>query len=364
MRLSGNLSLYLGRQFLKNVGLICGILVSIIFLVDFIELLRRAGDKENITIGLVVQMTLMRLPDLTQKLLPFMALFGGMLTFFRLSKTSELTIIRAAGVSVWQFLLPSLVIAFLTGAFVLTVFNPLAATMEAHFEQLEAKYLEQRSNLLQLSSKDLWLRQVDPDGLSVIHARGALNQGIDLTEVIIFKYDRDEQFTSRIEADRARLRDGYWDLTDVLMTSPDQPGTVLDTMRLDTSLTVNQIQESFASPKTISFWELPQFINTLEEAGFSAVRHRLYWHSLLAAPVLLAAMVLVAATFSLRAQRQGRTGLLVMAGIATGFVFYFFTDIVYALGMSGGLPVQLAAWTPAATIALFGLSMMFHLEDG
>ena len=75
-------------------------------------------------------------------------------------------------------------------------------------------------------------------------------------------------------------------------------------------------------------------------------------------------MVLVAATFSLRATRRGKSGVLVMAGITTGFVFYFFTDIILALGLAGNLPVLLAAWIPSIAITLLGLSMMFHLEDG
>ncbi|MFT6557767.1 LPS export ABC transporter permease LptG [Sneathiella sp.] len=364
MKLWGTLSFYMGKQFLKNVGIILGVLVSIIFLADLIELLRRASGKDNITVFIVLQMVLLRLPDLTQKLLPFIALFGGMLTFFRLSRTNELTVIRATGVSVWQFLLPCLMISLFFGIFVLTVVNPVAATMESYSAQMDAKYFKKRTNLLMISSKDLWLRQVDDSGLSVIHARSAINQGVDLTDVIIFQYDKNEQFTGRIEAERARLRQGYWDLDNVLMTSPDLPGVVKDYMRLETSLTVNQIQESFASPKTLSFWDLPEFIDTLEEAGFSALSHRLYWHSLIAGPVLLLAMVLVAATFSLRATRRGHTGLLVMSGIATGFVFYFFTDIIQALGMSGNLPIPLAAWSPAITITLLGLAMMFHLEDG
>ncbi len=364
MKFWGSLSLYLGKQFIKNVAIIFGVLASIIILVDLIELLRRASGKDNITVLIIIQMVFLRLPDLLQKLLPFIALFGGMLTFFRLSRTNELTVIRSAGVSVWQFLLPSLGTALIFGVFVLTVLNPIAATMVSHFNQMEAKYYNKRTNLLMISSRDLWLRQIDDHGLSVIHARSAINHGVDLADVIIFQYDLKEKFIGRIEAERARLRQGYWDLNNVLITSPDQPGIVKDNLQLDTSLTVEQIQESFASPKTLSFWDLPEFIETLEQAGFSALEHRIYWHSLTSGPVLLFAMVLVAATFSLRATRRGQTSLLIMSGIATGFFFYFMTDIIQALGMSGNLPVPLAAWSPAITITLLGLAMMFHLEDG
>ena len=348
IQLPNTLSVYLGKQFLKNTAIIFGVLMTIVFLADFIEALRRGGDRDDMTIGM----------------LPFIALFGAMLTFFRLAKTSELAVIRATGVSIWQFLFPALSIAFAFGILVLTVINPIAAAMQAENDRMEAKYFERQSNLLTLSTNDLWLRQVDEDGLSVIHARGVVNQGIDLTDVIIFQYDRGDIFTGRLDADKARLRPGYWDLENVVITGPNRPAERRERLEVPTSLTLLQIQESFASPATLSFWDLPSFIATLEKAGFSGDRHRLYFYSLIAGPILLLAMVLVAATFSLRSLRQGRTVMMVLGGIVTGFVFYFMTDIIYALGLAGNLPVLLAAFIPAAAITLFGLAMMFHLEDG
>ena len=127
---------------------------------------------------------------------------------------------------------------------------------------------------------------------------------------------------------------------------------------------MGQIQDSFASPDTMSFWALPGFIKTLEDAGFSALRHRLHWHSLLSGPLLLFAMVLLAASFSLKLTRSGGTGLLMAGGVASGFVLYFLTDVSLALGISGGIPVVLAAWAPAVASTLLGFALLLHLEDG
>ena len=113
-----------------------------------------------------------------------------------------------------------------------------------------------------------------------------------------------------------------------------------------------------------SLQSLPHFIETLEKAGFSAVRHKLHWHTLMSLPVLLCAMILLAATFSLRQLRFGGAGLLLASGVLTGFLFYFLTDVVYAFGLAGSLPVALAAWTPVGICALLALVMLFHLEDG
>ena len=98
--------------------------------------------------------------------------------------------------------------------------------------------------------------------------------------------------------------------------------------------------------------------------GFSAREHRLYWHGLLALPLLLSAMLLIGTTSSLRLVRRGGTGLLITAGLVTGFTFYILSDIVFAIGLSGRLPAILAAWIPAGVAVLLGLTTLLHLEDG
>jgi lipopolysaccharide export system permease protein len=114
----------------------------------------------------------------------------------------------------------------------------------------------------------------------------------------------------------------------------------------------------------MSFWDLPGFIALLEQSGFPAQRHRLHFNVLLARPFLFCAMVLVAATFSLRMQRRGGATLMIVCGVVSGFLLYFLSDIVFALGLSAKLPVTLAAWTPTGVSLIFGISMLLHLEDG
>jgi lipopolysaccharide export system permease protein len=56
--------------------------------------------------------------------------------------------------------------------------------------------------------------------------------------------------------------------------------------------------------------------------------------------------------------------MLLVSGVAAGFLLYFLSDIVVALGLSAKIPVLLAAWTPAGISTIFGISMLLHLEDG
>ena len=340
--------------------------LMLILLFDTIELLRRAAIKPNVTFAQVFEMALMKLPYMGQQTFPFAVLFGGMMSFWRLTRYHELVVTRAAGVSAWQFLLPVLVLAFLLGVLKIMAFNPLASATLSRFEQLEAVNLRGQRSFLALAASGLWLRQSSGDGQAVVHANSVLQQGndVELNNVVVFLYEGKDRFTSRIDASYARLEDGFWHMRDAWVHNPEKKPVFEKEYWLETDLTLATIQDNFAPPETMSFWSLPGFIESLEGAGFTAVRHRLYWHSLLAAPLLMCAMVLIAATFTLRHARRGGTVFVISGGVLTGFILYFFSDVVFALGLSDSIPVTLAAWTPSGVSTLLGLAMLLHLEDG
>lgn len=364
MRLSLTLSAYIGRQFAVRFAAVLLALSAITYLFDTIELMRRAASRVDVTFSIVLQLSLLRLPQLIQEMIPFMVLFATMLTFWRLSRSHELTVVRAAGISVWQFLLPALAIVLLIGAFRLAVLNPVGAVMYSRYEQTEAKLLRGQTSLLAVAQSGFWLRQTDGKSNAVIHAQRVSSQHMELYNVIVFMFEGKDRFSGRIDAASARLGSGAWILQDATISDPERGSRFEKTYSLPTDMTVERIQESFASPETISFWELPSFIRVLENAGFSAVRHRLYWHRLLAGPLLLLSMVLLAATFSLRPPRRGGTFALVAAGIMAGFVLYFVSNLVAALGQTASIPVVLAAWTPAGVSTLVAVTLLLHLEDG
>lgn len=366
MRLSATMSVYIGRQFLVNFVMIFLVFLAMILLLDIVELLRRTASRPEITFAMVTEMALLKLPHMGQETFPFAALFSGMATFWRLTRNHELVVTRAAGVSAWQFLLPALAIAFMLGILKITALNPLASATLARFERLEAVRLKGQSSFLALSGEGLWLRQAGRTGQSVVHSASVLQQGVDveLKDVIVFMYEGLDRFVGRIDAESAWLEDGFWRLSNAWITAPEETAVFEKEYWLETDLTLARIQDSFAPPETMSFWSLPGFIGTLENAGFSAVRHRLHWHTLLATPLLMCAMILIAATFTLRHARRGGTTFIIVSGVLTGFVFYFFSDVVFALGLSDSIPVVLAAWTPSGVTTLLGIAMLLHLEDG
>lgn len=364
MRLSLTFSAYIGRVFWFWVATVFVSLIAIIFLFDVVELLRRAASRDEAGLGEVLQMALFKLPHMAQIMLPFAVLFGGMMAFWRLTRSHELIVARAAGVSAWQFLLPALLVAFLLAIFKIAVFSPFASAMSARYEHLESKLLKGRVSLLAVSDGGLWLRQPSSRGHAVLHAGRIAQDSMELSDVIVFLFEDQDRFVGRIDAHSATLMPGHWLLRNATLSGEGKPPERVDEVRVATELTTEKIQDSFAPPETLSFWDLPGFIALLERAGFSALRHKLYFHSLLAAPFLQCAMVLLAAIFTMRSARRGGTSFVIGAGVVAGFLVYFISDLIFALGMSARLPVLLAAWAPAAVTTMLGLASLLHLEDG
>jgi len=356
---------YIARQFFGWCAGIFLAMLTIVFILDYVELIRRAGTRPDATLLVLLEMAALKQPYMAQQIMPFAILFGTMMAFWRLTRSHELVVARAAGISAWQFLAPPLSGAFLIGVIVVTIFNPIASVMQASYEQLENRVLRAGGDQLNLSRSGLWLRQSDAKGdQAIVHAEGFHVKQQALQDVMILFLAGDTKLIKRIDAKEAVLRDGAWEVLDGYEWQPEKPLVPFDRIDVATNLTARKIQDSLASPETMSFWELPGFINLLDSSGFSSQRHRLYFNALLARPFLYAAMVLIAASFSMRMQRRGGATLMIAAGVAAGFALYFLSDVVFALGLSATIPIALAAWTPTGVTCLLGTSLLLHLEDG
>ena len=173
------LSIYISRQFAAALTAMLLALTGLVALFDFLELLRRSVSKPDATFGLVSEIEALRLPYISMQILPFAVLLGGIMCFWRLTRSSELIVARAAGVSAWEFLAAPTFCALLFGVVAVTVGTPLSSIMLARAEVMDNTYLRTGGGPLALDGGQLWLRQSDraltPQGVAIIHARGRAN---------------------------------------------------------------------------------------------------------------------------------------------------------------------------------------------
>jgi lipopolysaccharide export system permease protein len=364
------LSVYFGRQFAAAVIVMLAALSALVALFDFLELLRESVSSTNATFGVVVEMELLRVPWIIMQIMPFAVLLGGIFAFWRLTRSSELVVARAAGISAWQFLATPVLLATFLGAFGTAALSPLSAAMFARAETLYNAYLAVGGGPLSLTGGDLWVRQADdgltPNGVAVLHATNVRLSAnvLRADKVSVLRLDRNTNLLQRLEAREAVLAGGAWRLQAVSVLLPDANPVHRPELSFPTDLTVHRVQESFASPNALSFWALPGFIRLLQRSGFSAIQHQLAFQALLALPLLCATMALVAAGFSMRPSRRGGATQMLISGVGCGFALFMISDVAGQFGTSGAIPVVLAAWAPAVAGLLLALALLLHLEDG
>jgi lipopolysaccharide export system permease protein len=362
--MTGTLARYFGLRFFNTfLAVLIGLFVLIV-LIDYIEMMRRMGDVEGISAVAVAQISLLRVPQVVERVFPLCILVATMSCYLDLSRRLELVVSRAAGMSAWQFVAPAVLIALFIGAIATAAFNPLVAVMAERAKRLEAQYSGDVQSGLQQTENGFWVTQRSDTGHSIINAAGSREQGVLLSHVTAFVFDQRGSFVERVEAKSAALEPGHWRLQEARIYTIGAPPGVRQSYQLETNLTPTQVREKFSTPETVPFWQLPNFIDSAERAGLTAAGYHLQFQKLLARPFTLAAMVLLAAAFSLRLFRFGGVQKMVLGGLTSGFLLYVLIKVTDDLSKAEMLSPTVAAWLPAVIGGMVGFVALLHQEDG
>ena len=355
---------YIARSFLLTILATFALCAVLIFMIDIVELLRQAGKFGRVPTLQIAVMALLRLPAYTEILLPFCVLVGAIGALLLLSRKSELTVMRAAGMSAWQFVRPGIRIALLFGLLAVAVYNPLAAWARAESERRFAEAFGRESAVLRSEGGGAWLRQDGTDGPSVLIAGSASSDGRALTTVMFLQFDKEGRFVERIDGKRATLRESHWHIEDAVLSRIGREPESYGIYMVSTFLTPERVTDALGSALSLSFWDLPGLIEVTEKTGLSASRFRVQYETLLARPALLIVMVLLAATVSLRSFRSGGIQTMVVTGMIGGFGFFLLAEVSRQIGVAGLAPPALAVWVPVAVACCGTLTVLLHQEDG
>ncbi|MFA9229122.1 MAG: LPS export ABC transporter permease LptG [Microgenomates group bacterium] len=363
------LSLYFARRFLAMFALVFTIFLGILWLIETIEVLRKYAST-GIAMTDALFLAVLTTPESLYRILPLLMMLSSVALFLNLARTSELVVVRAAGRSGLAFLVAPLVTALLIGVFAVAVFNPLVAASTKRHAQLTSNLSVSGGNSLSITADGIWMRQANEAGQSIIKAGKSSPDGTVLTEISILSFGQDGAMTSRIEAATATLDVGAWRLAgaktwDLQSQNPERSAQVaLTDIDFPTDLTPERIRDGLGSANAISVWQLPAFIADLEKAGFSSRTQQVWLQMELALPLILSAMVLIAAGFTMRHARSGKTGTMIMFALMGGFFIFFLRNFAQVLGESGQIPLILAAWSAPVAAIMLALALLLHMEDG
>lgn len=340
-------------------------LLSLVYVFEVIELLRRSSSKSA---GLtdILLMGLFKLPEVGMRIFPFAILFAGLICFWRLARNHELIVLRASGVSAWEFALPAMFAACLIAILKITMLNPVGAFAFGMYQNWDNRVLSNKTNTVAFTDSGLWLRQInDDDTQAVIHAQSINNADWSMRDIMILMFDKQGKFLRRVDAPTAKLIPGQkWDMQNATLAQTNSPPGTMENYALSTHLTPTKIEEQYTKPDAVSFWSLPDTIDTIQRTGLTVTGLQLHFYSLLSEPLLFMGLALLSVAFALRHQRAGGVIPLIITGLSVGFALFFLRDFMRALANADLVPISFAAWTPALLAVMIGASILLYAEDG
>jgi lipopolysaccharide export system permease protein len=360
---------YFARRFFVIFLLLAFVLFALIALVDLVDQTRSFGSLD-VSFAQILTLTFLNVPQTLNQILPLIVILSTVALFINFARSSELVITRASGRSGLTSLASPAFIALLIGGFAVVVLNPIVAGTSKQYDALAESFRTGGASSLSISSEGLWLRQGNETQQTVINAERSNSDGSVLYNVTFIALAPNQGAIRRTAARTAALEQGGWQLTDVKRwplakgVNPEGQSERFETLFVPTTLTLERIRDSLGRPNAISIWDLPEFIEQLEQAGFSSRKHKVYFQAELARPIFLVSMVLVGAAFTMRHARFGGTGGAVLSAVLLGFALYFVRSFAQILGDNGQIPIALAAWAPPIAGVFLGLGLLLHAEDG
>ncbi|WOI52293.1 LPS export ABC transporter permease LptG [Parvularcula sp. LCG005] len=357
---------YLMRRTLMGILGLLTVIWMLVISVDLIEAMREVGKVEGAGLKEAVQMTLFRTPQILLTMSPFVFLFGTLWSFGQMSKTSEVAVMRAAGLSVWRIVLAPVVLALMMGLVLVTTLDPIASHLASRAQGIKNEMRGKEANLLEQFQDGIWLRQTDANSSSIIRAAEYDPDEQRLSGVTVWRRTLDGVFIERWDAEYADVTPTVFYLRNARRSTLHGEGEVLqDTQPFVVNIDLRALREDVAKPDALSVWELPTFTRVMGSAGMSTIDYQIRYQNLWSLPVNLAAMALIACGFALSMNtRSGGTAGLLGIGVAAGFALFILARFSTAVAKVEIVPVALAAWAPGLLAMMLATSLLLYREDG
>lgn len=358
---TSTLNRYFCKQFLMWFGIVMLFLCTVIGIFEGIELLRRSMSRPDIPLYTLLEMIILKIPSLIQRLLPFVVLLSGLLCFGRMQSNHESLAFQAIGYSIWQFLRGIALLSVALGLLNLSIVLPLTSAFTSRLAYLEETLFNRTLHRLSVGTSGIWLKEKSKKNQQymIIHGESFTPGSTGLQQAVFYIFKDDNTLLERIDAPRATLsKQKKW-----ILQNASVDGDFPQTKRsIPSSLDQKQLQESHIPPQAISFWDLPKTIAMLEKTGLSVIDYKLFWHEQIAKILMFVAMLVISVVFSFHFERHKSQTVPIVMALAFGFFIFFMSDIIYVLGLSQRLPIWLAAWIPPSISLLLGVAMLLHKD--
>ena len=347
---------YIGRTVATSVITVVVVISSLFLLIGFAGEFDKIGQA-NYTLFMAAQYTLLLLPDRIYEFFPLATLLGSILGLGALANTSELVVIRTAGVSVLRIVLAIMktaVILMVIAFFLGEVIAP-PALKYAKLQRVKAL----SKNISLNTQFGLWAR----DSNTYIHVQRVDNDG-NLVNIHLYRLDDEHQLNQILYAKSAKYNGKQWELLNIEQTDisvEEVKITKLDSMNWQTLLDPEIVNVVTFEPSKLSIWKLSSYVNYLEDNGLETSQYELALWSKVVMPFTIAAMVLLAVPYVFGSLRRTSVGQQILIGFLAGLTFFIANRLLGQMSLVYGFHPLLGASVP--TILVFvGAFWMFKRQ--
>ena len=360
----GTLFRYFALRFAGWVCLCLFGFISIISLIQTIELVRRVSVLTRTVPDInYVGMAALNIPNVMHMILPFAVLTGAILCFSSWNRSNEFVAVRGFGQSIWAALSPALFASFMVGMGFITVINPIGAVTSIAYEAKIAEIFGTDKNDLALSESGIWIRDNLPDSRLIFRGETLDADTSRLLNPIIYDFTESSNLRRVIKADSSQLTKNGWMLENAVSWQNNGTEKDLGNIILPTGLGALNLQRSSLSPRALSIFQLPDFILSLERAGIPTTAHRMHLYQLLALPLMMIGITMLAARATLTNSLRGSRSRLFLRGVILATSIFIFTYFMQVMGSSLHVPTIIAAWTPAFAVFLVGAIILARGDE-
>ena len=347
---------YILKNFLFSFIIVFLIFAIILFVGDFVEQFRKAAGKD-VSVRIIFQLAAYNFPSLISFTLPITAFFSSLAAFLILIRNSETIVFGSAGISNLRMTIPAVVLYLLIGSIFVTFASPLISVFEENYSKLEYKYINKIDKFAAITKNGIWLKQenFEKEISSVLFATGIKNEGRELLNFMILEYDKNEAFHGRIDGDLAKLKDGFWQLNNSVITPKYGEAKFEEYINYSTNIRLDDILDSLSSPTSISIWRLIKFINFLENLGYSAVDFKMHLYNMIFLPILVASLVFLSSSLVKHLKQNDKFTKTIIYGFVIIFCIYFLTNLLDALGTSSQIHPFLSKALIPVLVVLFSI---------
>ena len=318
----------------------------------------------NVSILTPLVLTSIFIPSMIIKILPFIIFVSSTWYMMKVRNNKDLLTLKVFGFSNLKIFSILALTSFVLGWLILIIINPITSSMSKFYEQTKSNYSQDIDHLVTFNKNGLWIKENLNPNQRIIAA--VKPEGLNLIDLTIFHLDEKSNLIEKIKAKSAYIEDNNWLLEDVIIFYPDKgilKTKKFEQYKINSIYDYEKINSLFKNFDTMSFLETILNYNLLLKTGYNETFLNQSLHTMLSLPFFLFCMTALASIFTMNTLKKSDNFKLIILGLVTCVLTFYFKDLSLALGQTGRIPLILAVWAPVLALGLFTFIGVLQINE-